>query len=517
MFARTAVGIELGDGALKAVTVERRGHRTFVTSAEYRKYARPEDGAARPDAGLDPRAFAALTQFLAEQRPSPLARVYIGMPSIAAFNKLVRVPNLAPEQLRAIADYELHRSVRGSLEDYVVQTRVVPSSKETLGGDVPCMLFAIRRKLRDAFVSDLSRAGLEFDMLVPSPVAVAQFARYDRPAKGDRILVSIGLRSTEVIYERGDAYCFRTLPLGCVALTTMADDTPEEQSLRRKAARRLVKKLTYEIGAGSAFFFADGERWDPQSVSLFGEGAIEPEIAKQFERAYQGKVEAIGKLHRIAVGGGVKPDARRHLGQMASALGLALQAARADIAEIELVPPHLGRSALRRLPALAIVSVILAALCFGLTWRDLAAARDVESLTAPDYTAQWNERRTLAAKTFTAFDSIARADDSLAMLLEGRARRAEALARIVPQFGPNNATYGPVDVRLRQLTIDRTPAGTAVHGVAKLQQGDLGRSLQVLGQRLHSADGLATPAVRSQPAADASLPEVVFDIAIGVH
>jgi hypothetical protein len=358
VFQQPAFGIELGDGALKAVKLERRGARHIVTFAEYRPYARAEDGAARPTAGLDPRAFAALAAFLEEHRPSPFARVYVGMPSIGALSRIVRVPNVGEEKVESIADYELHRSVRGQLEDYVHHTRILRGRGDAT--EVSCALFAIRRRLRDAFISDLSRAGLEFDMLVPSPAALAQFARYDRPTAGDRVVISIGLRATEVVYERDGAYCFRTLPLGCVGLKAIAKT---DETMRSKLARKLVKKISYEIGAGAAFFFGDAAKWDPATVCLFGEGAIEPEIVTQFERHYSGRLEAIGRLNRIAISPTVRGDGKQHVAQMGSALGLAIQAARADESEIELADPHLARAAVRRVPILAALSLVLALVC----------------------------------------------------------------------------------------------------------------------------------------------------------
>lgn len=488
MFQQPAFGIELGDGALKAVKLERRGARLVVTFADYRPYAREEDGAARPTAGLDPRAFATLSAFLSEHRPSPLSRVYVGMPSIGALNRVVRVPDVGEEQLESIADYELHRSVRGPLEDYVHRTRVLRGRGDDV--EVSVALFALRRKLRDAFISDLSRAGLEFDMLVPSPAALAQFARYDRPFQGTRTVVSIGLRATEVVYERDGAYCFRTLPLGCVGFRSIPKN---DDTLRNKAARRLVKKLTYEIGAGAGFFFGEESTWDPQSVSLFGEGAIEPEIVTQFDRHYKGRLEAIGRLNRIGISPSVAGDGKQHVAQMGSALGLAILAARADESEIELVKPHLARAAARRVPILASFALLLAAVAGAVTWRDVHATEQARGIANADYASTVANRRAEFSALERDLSASAKRDSALASLLKARAPRARALTATWSVFGPDVKSFAEVDARLRKIVIERIAGGAALRGEVLVVDGEPSQATHALTQRLQAADGIANP------------------------
>lgn len=490
MFQAPAIGIELGDGALKAVAVERRGAKLVVTFAEYRPYAREEDGAARPSAGLERRAYEALQKFLAEHPPSPLARIFVGVPSIASFNRLVRVPRLGTDQMKSLADYELHRSLRGDVDDYQIRNHVVET--EEVGTEVPCMLFAIRTRIRDAFVSDLTRAGLEFDMLVPSPVALAQFARYDRPFKGDRIVVSVGLRATEVIWQRENAFCFRTLPLGVVGLLAIdAKDTTK----RETAARRLVRKICYEIGAGSSFHFSEDQHWNPTAVALFGEGANLPEIVAQFERHYGEKIEAIGHLHRISLAPDVSSEHRKEVPMMGSALGLAIQAARADHADIQLVEPNRARAAARRVPLLAMISLAIFATCAVLTWRDVREARSAANLGQLDLAEEIRDRRAAGEAELREFQTESQLSDALSRLLRGRAPRSRLLNAMLRQFGPKVDVFGDVDVRLRRLEIQRTSDGAEVTGVAQVAEGDAMQSAFVLRRRLENNPSFDKPQV----------------------
>jgi hypothetical protein len=491
-----AFGIELGDGALKAVRLERRGPRLVVTAADYRPFARPEDGAARPLAGLDPRAEATLRAFLIANPPGALDRIFLGLPSVAAFNRLTRVPDVGPEQARSIAEFEIHRSLRGSVDDHVVATRLM----EREGNEIPCFQFAVQRRVRDDFVTDVTRAGLEFDMLVPSPVALAQFARYDRPATGDRIVVSIGLRATEIVYLRDASYCFRTLPLGVVALAAIPESAPER---RRDAAKRLVDRISYEIGAGARFHFAKTEKFQPKTVILFGEGATIPEVVAEFERHYADRLEAIGKLNRIAVSPAVRGEPLRHLAQMGSALGLAIQAARADEAEIQLLEPNLSRSAARRVPKLLALAALVALVCGALTVRDVVATDGVRALRSRDVASELRERRALGERQRAEFESSRAADEALGAWLATRAARGAVLPSLLAQFGPDIVAGGEVDCRLRELAIERTDQGAGVRGVAIARSDVASNAVHVLTQRLQNADHVGGPVVAIAPGGDA--------------
>jgi len=494
LFSFPALGIDLGDGALKAVRMKRRGARLVVTWAAYRPYARAEDGAVRPTAGLESRAAAALRQFLEEQQLSAMERVIVGFPSVATFNRLITVPDVGDERLDEIARYEAHRSLRGPIDDYVVRTRVL--RRHGSAEEIPCMLYAVRRRIRDAFVSDLSRAGLEFDNLVPAPAALALFVNYDRPAKGQRIAVSIGLRATEVVYLRDQGYAFRTLPLGVVGLSSL---TTEEQ--KRQAAARLAERLSAEIGFGATFFFGGHGAFRPDTVMLFGEGAVIPEVVSAFKRLYPTRVEGIGNLHRVLVDARMDAETRARVGQMGSALGLAIAASRTTEREIELLPRNGSRAALRRLPALAAAAILVSGVAGMLTWRDVAQNRSLDAVAVTPSADAVRERTALESRLVTRLENLQEREQQLATLVAGRAARASLLARLLSQFGPEVTDYGETDLRLFELTISHAANGATIAGEVTAPMLD-SRASTVLRQRLAAIHGVSDISVEAVPARD---------------
>lgn len=446
-----AFGIDLSDGALKAVKMVRRGNRMVVIDAYYRAYARAEDGAVRPRSGLPLRAEEALDAFLAEARPGALDRVYVGFPAVATFNRLIQLPDVGPEKVAEMANYETDRSLRGRLEDYERRTCVLRHHAHT--GSTPCMLFAVRRTLRDAFVHALSARGLEIDNLVPAPAALAQFVIYDRPGRGDRVALSIGLRGTDVVFLKDRGYAFRTVPLGVAGLNAL----PE--SRRKAALDKLTERVAAEIGKGTKFFFPDGE-FRAEHVLVFGEGLQVPGLVEALGRRIPVPIDAVNQLHRISLGTRLPAEAAAHAAQMGNALGLALIAARAASADVDLLPVNRAREAARRLPRLGLAAAVLFAAAAFATWSDVRDAERARSLRVSPTAAEVRSLQDRAAAVRAGVADLGTAESSVASLVTDHASHSNLLARVLARFGPEVKDYSTDDVRVISYAFATTPADT---------------------------------------------------------
>lgn len=454
-----AFGIDLSDGALKAVKMVRRGNRMVVIDAYYRAYARAEDGAVRPRSGLPLRAEEALDAFLQQARPGPLDRVYVGFPAVATFNRLIQLPDVGPDRIAEMANYETDRSLRGKLEDYERRTCVLRHHART--GSTPCMLFAVRRTLRDAFVHALTARGLEIDNLVPAPAALAQFVIYDRPGKGDRVALSIGLRGTDVVFLKDRGYAFRTVPLGVAGLNAM----PE--SRRKAALDRLTERLAAEIGKGTRFFFGagaggegSGGEFRAEHVLVFGEGLQVPGMVEALGRRIPVPIDAVTQLHRISLGSRLPADAAAHAAQMGNALGLALIAARAASADVDLLPVNRAREAARRLPRLGLAAAVLLGVSAFATWQDVRNAERAQTLRV---TPTATEVRTLSARAATVraeLTDLTTAEAATRALAAEHGSHSNLLARVLARFGPEVKEYSADDVRVASYAFTTTPTPT---------------------------------------------------------
>ncbi len=493
----SAIGIELCDGALKAVKVRKLGRRLSVTWADYRPYARAEHGAIQVEAGLEMRAAATLRSFLAESRPGPFDRVYVGFPSIATFNRLIHVPDVGAEHVTELARFEAHRSLRGPADDYELRWRVLPPPGH--GRETPCQLFAIRKRLRDAFIADLTDCGLEFDSLILSAEALALFVRHDRPRSGDRIVVSIGLRATEVVYLRDEGFCFRTLPLGIVALESIGGAGHEK---RAEAARLLVRRIAAEIGKGIAFFFGKHGGFEPAAVSLFGEGAQNPEVCDEFRRLYPTQVEAIGELNRIRLdksltGPGGSPVAGS-VPWMGSALGLAIAAARAESPVTEVIPPNRAREASRRLPGLAAAALFVAAGATLVGWLDDRELARVQRLQVTPTADELHARESLAERTTADLERLERAEHAVTDFVSGHSARGPFLAKVLSAFAPENHEFGPSALRLIDCSLAQDGRDSRVTGRVRIAWND-DQAETVLKKRLALVAGVRDPKVEEIP------------------
>lgn len=454
-----AFGIDLSDGALKAVKMVRRGNRMVVIDAYYRPYARAEDGAVRPRSGLPLRAEEALAAFLEQARPGALDRVYVGFPAVATFNRLIHLPDVGPEKIAEMASYETDRSLRGKLEDYERRICVLRHHAHT--GSTPCMLFAVRRTLRDAFVHALASRGLEIDNLVPAPAALAQFVIYDRPGKGDRIALSIGLRGTDVVFLKDRGYAFRTVPLGVAGLNAL----PE--SRRKAALDKLTERLAAEIGKATRFFFGNGGNdsgpageFRAEHVLVFGEGLQVPGMIDALRRRIPLQIDAVDQLHRISLGTRLPADAAAHAAQMGNALGLALIAARAASADVDLLPVNRAREAARRLPRLGIAAAVLFAVSGFATWNDVRDADRAESLVVTPTAAEVRALQARAAAIRADVAQLGVAESAARDLVAEHAAHARLLAQVLARFGPEVKDYSADDLRVVSYAFATTPSAT---------------------------------------------------------
>lgn len=487
-FAPPALGFSVVDGAVAAVSLERRAFKVVVTRARRIAWARPEDGASRPRVGLEPRALAALKALLSEIGRPVLERVCVTYPGLGTVTRWVEVPAMNSEQVVDMARYELLRTLRGSPDDY----RVVLEPAASRGGDaVGVCAAAVPKSHVRAFLADLEEAGLGFDALLPAPAAVYAFARYDRPHAGDRVLLHVGLRATDIVYEHAGGFVYRTLPLGVVGLIGRSDD-------RLEATRRLCDRVAQEVGRGVRFHFPGG--FHPDQVLLLGEGAFDEDVVAHFDRQYPGRLVRCDRYHRLLA----DPRAGQGPGGTGerdpAAVGAALVAARIVPAPLLLFPFDRPRAATRRLPALAAAALALTTVSLLAARREIVWAEAASEARVRPSLAELKSRAEREDLVRSRTQRLARRRERLAARLLERRAEVGLLVHVAGCFGPENRTFGSADLRLRSLearAVSENPHGPGeilVEGTALVVEGRE-RAATVLRQRLLDLPGVREAAV----------------------
>ncbi|RKY22020.1 MAG: hypothetical protein DRQ55_02415 [Planctomycetota bacterium] len=325
---RTALGLDVSDGTLKAVLLARSGRRVRLIRSWRARWA----GAADEAAGLRQ----ALRRFLSEMRPGILPRIVVSAPDADHLGSTYTVPVMQAERMDELVRYELLRATGASQSELLMGHHVRKGVAENQVHAV-----ALRRARVDQLVSLLSELGVPFDELQPPSWALASFIEHERPLGRDRIVLGVGELSTTLLLMREDGLWSRHLPIG---LSHVAD----EQELARRLHAEAASAITHCVPRDRAFHPAD--------VVLTEEAALSGSITSALKRAFGLPVTRVAELLRI------EPPRRTRRGSPSSAeslcmgrayglglagLGLARVSGRFDVAD----DPR--RALRRRLPVVS--------------------------------------------------------------------------------------------------------------------------------------------------------------------
>ncbi|HZM00822.1 MAG TPA: hypothetical protein VFD43_11285, partial [Planctomycetota bacterium] len=290
----SAIGIDVSDGTVKAVRLSRRGGR--VTLLRTWRVELPD--------GPEPE-FAALAALLRQVRPGPGTRVVIAAPTRGLVSRSYLIPDVNAERTAELVRYELLAELQQPAEDLTIRHVVGRGATER-----QVHALALRRSQVDAFRERLAAHGVPWDDLEPAGLALAAFVDLERRSRGDRLLLGVGRRASQLVIQAASGLWTRHLPLGLA-------DAPADE---------LAERLRDEVDSALAWFVPAGQRLHPGELVLSEEGALDARLTGALKRVLPMPVVRIGELTHI------RPAWRlRHAGQdaaqalaMGQAFGLAL-------------------------------------------------------------------------------------------------------------------------------------------------------------------------------------------------
>ena len=337
ILARSALGIDVSDGTLKAVKLNRRGRRIQLRRAWRQAYYHE---------GGDPRARAldALETFLNRHPPGALPTVVISAPTRGAYSSTYLVPAMAPDKLAELVRYEVLNDLGVPPGDVMVRHHVRKGAVEN-----EVHAYALRRDAVTAFRTELDRRRLPWDALETPGFALASFLELEMPRGRDRILLGVGELATELVLLTERGLWMRHLPLG------LADD-PDPLSL--------AERLTQEIGAAVSGCLPGGRPFAPHDLVLTEEGALDATFTGALRKATGLAITRVQTLQRIAAPARMAWDGQsaEQVLCMGKALGLALSGLDVGRFPCPVLSGSPSRESLRQLPAVS-AAVVVASLC----------------------------------------------------------------------------------------------------------------------------------------------------------
>lgn len=222
-----AWGIDIGQSALKALRCrahESEEGRMVVEAFDFVEYPKL---LSQPDAEPEEIVREAITTFL-ERNELKGDRVAMSVPGQAGLARFIKLPPVEAKKIPDIVKYEARQQIPFLLEDVVwdYQALAGGNQEEGFALETEIGLFAMKRDQVARSLEPLRRAGVEVDYIQLTPLALYNYAAFDRlgeivaqpydtenPPKSIAVL-SIGVDTTDLVVTNGFRVWQRSIQIG---------------------------------------------------------------------------------------------------------------------------------------------------------------------------------------------------------------------------------------------------------------------------------------------------------------
>jgi hypothetical protein len=378
VIGRSALGIDISDGALKAVLLTRRGRRITLM----RTWRMPL--ADKPSAGI-----LAAARLLRSARPGSRTRVVLSAPTAGLFSRSYLVPTMDAARIDELVRYEVLAETGRRDEELLIRHHVRKGV-----GEQQAHAFALPAATVDGFKARLADERVSYDDLETPGFALASFVEMEMPSGRDRVLLGVGRRASELVLQTEAGLWMRHIPLG----------------LDHGEADELAARFRQEIGAAVAHLLPDDREFRPTDCVLTEEGVCDPAFTGALKRALGLAVVRVAALDRIHASWRLKHEGQDqvHALSSAKAFGLALSGLGAARYRCPVVDGDPRREALRSVPTVAtgVIAASLALVGFGELSAHWAGKLDatLPATLAEEMAARVDESRAVAKERDTELE-----------------------------------------------------------------------------------------------------------------
>jgi Tfp pilus assembly PilM family ATPase len=440
-----AWGIDIGDGALKAVRVRERNGRFEIVKAVEIPYFDPFFVDKKNTVPINRRATAALIQFSNTITIPDGDRVAIGYPSFKTFEGFLRPPKVDEAELKRIVSFEVGEMMSVPLKKLDIQFRL-REGRSLDSHRIQTLVTDSREK--GHFLRQIGEIGLSWDRIESWESAMIPLLRLSYPASDHMLVMSPGLTATTLLVIKRADFWGMTLPVG---LTLPPGECAD---MARDKMTALAARLDGEIN-DFAQALPVGKGFRPAKILVSGEGARVPSLLNALDARTRQPVEVLRPGPDIVIDSGKHnlPPADR-VASMGKAIGLALGSFSAEPVSIPLAEPVRTRRFMKTIPALTGVSFLLLLTAAGFRGLEWKRTQELEQI---DVDLENTIPRKLMQETDIAQREITQLRKKLEYMEEStwESLVARIPARLFDRFESKSArnTYG--DYQLVELSIDR--------------------------------------------------------------
>src|SRR6266446_6000374 len=175
-------GIDLGQGALKAIRLQAVGGEVVATAFDYIEHPKI---LSQPDADPDQLTREALEQFLSRNQIKGDV-VVIGVPGQTGLARFIKLPPVEERKVAEIVRFEAKQQIPFPLEEVVWDFQKIGTGNvsEGFAMEAEIGLFAMKRDLINRTIDQFREVGVEVHIVQMAPLALTNFVAYEMLGRG---------------------------------------------------------------------------------------------------------------------------------------------------------------------------------------------------------------------------------------------------------------------------------------------------------------------------------------------
>lgn len=453
----TVWGIDIGHTALKAVKLNKTTEGLEIDQVAYIPMEGGDNEEERPD-----QVRAAVKMFLS-RHPIRKERVVVSLPGVHAFSRFIKLPPVDPKKINEMVVFEAQQQIPFPIEEVMWGFHIIEETVNT-GEETEVGIFAARRELLLAFLSELKENGVSPDVVTVAPLAILNFVKYNTELKEETVILDIGAKHTDLIVVKGDRFWIRNLRIAGTDVTQALAErfkipTAEAEKLKRKGStsknadkifksmESVLKDFSGEIHRSISFFKSQAKevKLNPKRMLILGDGAKLKNIRGFFEKELGFKVQKFTKLEqdKFVVGENVDFDVlKNHILSFGVSLGLGVQGLDEGQTKLNLLPSEdqIANELGRKLPIAIATAVVcwLAVFMSYFYWTGLISELN-ETIKSSGKTSNLLKDDN-SARAAMKIDTVKKDAQEYLSLLDGRVIPLELLNRLRQILPQGNAS-----------------------------------------------------------------------------
>lgn len=382
-----------------------------------------------------------------------------GQSSLIRFGKITLPVRNDRKQIRQLAEFEAKRNLPFALDQISLDYQLIAGSQEDQeNGNVEVMSIIVKNDIVNMVTQIAEHVGLRPVLIDVAPVACYNAARANNVGEEScELIVSIGGRSTNLMFIEGERFFARTIPIagysitqqiakefgigipeaeelkrhhGYVALSNAPEEAAEGEDSTAQRVSRIVRnvmtRLYGEISRSVNIYRAQQHGSTPTKLYLTGGSSILTYCDVFFSEKFKIPVEYFNSLRVINLSENIERERLSEVAHMlGETIGLAFRYTRACPIEINILPKRIQRQqALNAKVPYLIASMACIVVLFAVIYMGAKYAAVEMQTQQKAYAAEWKKYERPFKDITTAISNAATAREQIENLRAMLTQRA---------------------------------------------------------------------------------------------